>query len=725
MAKRFYKILIILFLFTFASCTTTLSALDEKKVEAKSNLETLVDINLYSLSNQGVIRNFINDGERRIDLATSIAEINQIFDETKSNILAIKLLTEELELNNYRTGKITELNDYINTRQYTEDNRNLAIDELKRAIKAISEAPSIDEIDLIVISAYEELEKIPLIIDQIGGLTKINEQYLAGGGEILTHSLKNKTILIEGLGIINYTNQTKVYHLINNELMEASVNDLFLGMQNVYFYFNKQTSQVDYILINGKINNDIIKVFINKSTSIAGDNDRYHDRIELISSSKMKVVLASSNEEIEIPSNSILSFTISNKKILVKTNQELLFETEEMVLVNPTNTKIKVNSITRSQGKPDYYGRFEIQIVNNRLQLVNNVNLEDYLKTVVPSEMPSSWQLEALKAQSISARTYALADVFKTTYFDLGYHVDDSVMSQVYNNTVEQSSTNRAIMETKGIVMKSNGELISAVFFSTSSSATGLPGDAWFEGTMPKPNTSGPYNSAIYAKDFNGNDIVFDIENEASMLAFYQLINFDTFEKNSAFHRWLYHPSKTEVINQLQVTLNERYNAAPNQVLTYVSGQYLSVPIPSDLGTFVDLLVHERGAGGLITSIDIVTSKGRFRVYKEYNIRLLFRNITFDTATANQQYYNGTRSNFSFLPSAYFAIEIIGNTVNIYGGGWGHGTGMSQYGANEMANREYNYEDILTFYFHNITFETWIKETPLPIDLINCFNKFV
>lgn len=721
--KRFKKIFILIGLLTISSCTMS-TPLNDKKNETKNNLITIVDLDQYSADNKIIIHALIEEGKVLIDNANTIKEIVDIFTNIQNKILSIKTLVEELELSNYRSNMITELNDYINSRKYNDENHGLAIEELKNAINLLNEAQTIEEIDSITTISYEKINLIPLVIDEIKGLVFVNDNYLVGGGEILTHSLKNKTILVEGLGLINYTNQTKVYQLVNGTISQISFDNLCLGMQNVYYYFNQSTGLIDYMLINGEIHNDIIKVFINRTTSISGDNNRYHESIELISASKISIGLASTTEKVDVNANTMVSVMISNGKIIVNVNQEQLFETDQMILINPTSSKIKVNSISRSQGKPEYYGRFEIQIINNRLQLVNNVNLEDYLKTVVPSEMPSRWNLEALKAQAIGARTYALADVFKTANFDVGYHVDDSVMSQVYNNTLEQASTNRAILETKGVVMKNNGNFISAVFFSTSSSATGLPGDAWFDGINPKPDQEGPYYSAVYAKDFNGNNIIFDINSEASMLAFYKLIHFDTFEKNSSFHRWRYSPKKTEVIKQLQTTLKERFSAAPSQVLTYVNGEYISLMIPDNIGNFVSIEVTKRGAGGLITSIDIITSTHRFRVYKEYNIRLLFRNITFQTANASQTTYNGTRSNFNFLPSAYFAIEIIDDTVHFYGGGFGHGTGMSQYGANEMASRGYTYQDILTFYYQNIDFVSWLKEKEPLIDLIDCFNLF-
>lgn len=134
---------------------------------------------------------------------------------------------------------------------------------------------------------------------------------------------------------------------------------------------------------------------------------------------------------------------------------------------------IQINSFKRGSGTrffPQYRGGFELTVVDDdRFLVINEVSLEDYLYQVVPSEMPISWPLEALKAQAVAARTYAVAQAIYSREGYLGFHVADSTSSQVYNNQPEAASTTQAIQETAGqILAQTDGTISSTYFYSTS-----------------------------------------------------------------------------------------------------------------------------------------------------------------------------------------------------------------------------------------------------------------
>lgn len=95
-----------------------------------------------------------------------------------------------------------------------------------------------------------------------------------------------------------------------------------------------------------------------------------------------------------------------------------------------------------------------------------------YLRYVVPSEMPSSYEKEALKAQAVCARTYACARIREKTWENYHADVDDSVESQVYHNMEAQPETDAAVAETEGKIITCGGEPIQAYFFSTSCGKT-------------------------------------------------------------------------------------------------------------------------------------------------------------------------------------------------------------------------------------------------------------
>lgn len=125
-----------------------------------------------------------------------------------------------------------------------------------------------------------------------------------------------------------------------------------------------------------------------------------------------------------------------------------------------------------------YRGYLIIQNKNKKLTVINDVNLEDYIKGVVPSEMPSGWELEALKAQAIAARSYALANLGKRA--SLGYDLKDTPEDQAYGGaSSETSKTNRAVDETSGLVLTYNYKVVSAFYSASAGGQTVSAKEAW------------------------------------------------------------------------------------------------------------------------------------------------------------------------------------------------------------------------------------------------------
>ncbi|HZB23525.1 MAG TPA: SpoIID/LytB domain-containing protein [Gaiellaceae bacterium] len=144
-------------------------------------------------------------------------------------------------------------------------------------------------------------------------------------------------------------------------------------------------------------------------------------------------------------------------------------------------------------GKP-YRGQLQVNAGSNSLQVVNHVGLEPYLYGVVPREVPSAWPVEALKAQAVVARSYALA-VRKTGSYD----VYADTRSQVYGGLqAEKPTTNAAVDATAGQVLLYEGKVATTFFFSTSGGRTANVADVW-AGGEPTPylvSVPDPYDSA-------------------------------------------------------------------------------------------------------------------------------------------------------------------------------------------------------------------------------------
>jgi stage II sporulation protein D len=127
-------------------------------------------------------------------------------------------------------------------------------------------------------------------------------------------------------------------------------------------------------------------------------------------------------------------------------------------------------------GRRRYRGLVRVLPDGDRLQAVNLLGLEHYLASVVGSEMPASWPAEALRAQAVAARTYALAQRKPEAPFDLR----STVASQVYRGTeAETDSTRSAVAATRSLVLSHGGSLIDAVFHSSSGGSTENSGELW------------------------------------------------------------------------------------------------------------------------------------------------------------------------------------------------------------------------------------------------------
>ena len=125
-----------------------------------------------------------------------------------------------------------------------------------------------------------------------------------------------------------------------------------------------------------------------------------------------------------------------------------------------------------------YRGFLMIQNRGQKLTVINNVDLEDYIKGVVPSEMPSGWEMEALKAQAVAARSYALANLGKRA--SLGFDLKDTPEDQAYGGaSAETARTNSAVDETSGLVLTYNYKVVPAYYSASAGGKTINASQVW------------------------------------------------------------------------------------------------------------------------------------------------------------------------------------------------------------------------------------------------------
>jgi stage II sporulation protein D len=258
------------------------------------------------------------------------------------------------------------------------------------------------------------------------------------------------------------------------------------------------------------------------------------------------------------------------------------------------------------------------------ITLVNVLDLEDYLLSVVPSEVPSLWPKEVLKAQAIAARSYAVANLGK--HKNDGYDVKATVDDQVYRGVVAESAeTNAAVAETSGLVLKNGNKVISAFFHSTSGGSTEVSENVWGK---PLP----------YLKS------VVDYDDAAPQFTWRKTIT--------------------------SQALSKALFATP------------------DSQALLGVLVIGRHAGDSQRVRDVlVIGQSSARVIAGTELRRLFN-----------------------LPSTQFSLFQSDSSYIFSGRGYGHGLGLSQWGAKALADNGYNAEQILSYYYKDVTIEPLAQE---------------
>ncbi|MFS8500446.1 MAG: SpoIID/LytB domain-containing protein [Caldicoprobacter sp.] len=355
-----------------------------------------------------------------------------------------------------------------------------------------------------------------------------------------------------------------------------------------------------------------------------------------------------------------------------------------------------------------YRGTLEIALGddhNDGLIVVNELSLEEYLYTVVPSEMPIKFGLEALKVQAIASRSYAIRCFKSEGYAAFGAHVDDSTASQVYNSIAEQPIAIQAVDETRGLVGFFGDQVVDARFFSTSCGYTANFHEVWDDKNDRFPSQEVPYLTA--KPQFPSN--VPNLHNEENFRAFIDQKNLDGYDRFSPFFRWSVTMKRQELEASIQHNLPLVQRSEPAFVLTRQGeSEFTQQEIPQDIGELQNLVVTRRGQGGNMMELEITTTRGVFKVIKEYNIRRVLQPVNYLDSTRPIKLYchdGSVRDNFPILPSAFAYIDIKRNSegiieeVTITGGGYGHGVGMSQYGAYGMSLMGYSFEQIFQHFY--------------------------
>lgn len=469
-----------------------------------------------------------------------------------------------------------------------------------------------------------------------------------------------------------------------------NINQLFSGIKVTY---TMQDGMVQTIkIIDDQLENNI-RVLISED----GIGTYSHDDVKVTSDVDYTMIYGDQTQNIAAGESFIaskFSWEIGKNKVTLIPNKD---------------QSLKMQSITRQGKQPLYKGQLEVYKEEEGYTVVNSLDLENYLAAVIPSEMPTDYGIEAVKAQAIAARSFAKSHQKTNKYIRYGAQLDDTVASQVYNNVPANEVSYEAAKSTEGEVMVFNDRIISGNFFSTSCGYTANHGETWAVGEI-FPNNTPSY--LVARQQYIGERAVSDMTNEKEAYTFFtkSAKEIDAFDEESPWFRWKLTLDASELEHIVNSNLYNLTTHYANMVKVKKGEQWVSGEI-NNMGKVKDIQVTKRGEGGNIMELIVVGEECTIKVGTEYLVRMLFAPIQKDAkkdpiVVVRQD--GSEIQNMSLLPSAFFSPEIqydekgLISQVTFYGGGYGHGVGMSQNGAKGMASRGYTCKEILRHYYSGV-----------------------
>ncbi len=346
----------------------------------------------------------------------------------------------------------------------------------------------------------------------------------------------------------------------------------------------------------------------------------YNDNNKIISSTEYETN-KNSTEKNQIKTPIEENKDVNNNKINFNTNSNTNSNNKTTTNKKQTNTKTNnktATNKTESKNKKDIKEEKTYVEVYRSNGEVLKIELEEYVIGVVAGEMPASFNIEALKAQSILARTYALKSISNNK------KLTDTTTTQVYkdNNQLKALWKNdyntyynkikKAVNETKGLVITYNGKYIEAMYHSTSNGCTEDSANVW--------GNSYPYLTTVESP----------------------------YDKNVSSYKRTVNFSYDDLSKKLKININKD-----------------------------SIIEYKRNDSNRVNYISIDGT--------------VFKGTEFRTKLG--------------LRSTDFALSLDENNVSITTYGFGHGVGMSQYGANEMAKNGKNYKEIINHYYNGVEIE--------------------
>lgn len=466
---------------------------------------------------------------------------------------------------------------------------------------------------------------------------------IVGGEKSVSKKVETQIKKTSTVQRIGGANRYEVSANIVNDL-NMNANKLYLANGSIF------TDAITFSLLAAKNNSPMVLVKKNSLTSpvtsVVKKQGTYSFQLsggtKSISSSLQKKL----SNEFYLKNNKDYQLNVSNGKISIKGIKT--FGSSVRVVPEKYSTK----NVIRVNGKP-YLGKMNFAVESGYIRPTNeNIPFEDYLKGVVPNEMPASWHVEALKAQAVAARTYSVNSIGKV--------VPDTTAFQVYGGYNWYTNSTKAVDATKGKVLKYNNQLISATYYSSNGGYTEASEEVWSSALpylVAKADTKDPKNAWTLKLSKTQLSKSLDTTKPASW--------------------W----SQTEAnANQLKglknwILKNKETSASDIKIATI-----------SDI-SFSGKTKGQRGKTASVKiSYHLKNKTGSYSVNKSTTLSFKMTELRSILGATN-------------LKSTYASVKNNTSDFTISGKGYGHGVGMSQYGAKVRAESGSSYSSILSFYY--------------------------
>lgn len=334
--------------------------------------------------------------------------------------------------------------------------------------------------------------------------------------------------------------------------------------------------------------------------------------------------------------------------------------------ISKISVQVPSGAVINCDGK-EYRGYIYLErTANGELLVINYVGTDDYVTSVLGKEMSYTWPIEALKAQAVCARNYVLSN--SRAHRAYGFDACTTQHCQVYGGVEsEHENTRRAVNETKGVLATYEGKVVSLYFSATSGGQTADVEDVWgtpYGYLKSVPDTyENPEKASRYKWTFNftRSEIEKKLENAGVNIGVLTDITMDSVSRSGRVTKMTFHGSsgthtvKLDKCRSILGLYSQKFTISPDGLSAVITtGGQIKAPYYALTGN----------GTGLVAGYSAITGDG---TVKEINIT-------------------------GGIPESY----------TIDGGGYGHGVGMSQWGARGMAENGFTYDRILKHYFTGI-----------------------